>query len=76
MNLPLLKGCDIKGVFWGRFAQNFPKKNMQNTMELIQFFAQGKLKPHIDKVYSLAEAPQALSDMVNRKVKGKIIIEP
>lgn len=76
MNLPLLKGCQIVGVFWGSFAMQFPKQNMANTMELIQWYAQGKLKPHIDKVYHLAEANQALSDMMNRKTKGKIIVEP
>lgn len=76
MNLPLLKGCQIVGVFWGSFAMQFPKQNMANTMELIQWYAQGKLKPHIDKVYHLAEANQALSDMMNRKTKGKIVIEP
>lgn len=76
LNLPLLKGCQIVGVFWGRFAMTTPEKNTQNTMELIQMYAKGQLVPHIDKVYSLAEAPQALEDMMNRKVKGKIIIEP
>jgi NADPH2:quinone reductase len=76
LNLPLLKGCQIVGVFWGRFAMTTPEKNTQNTMELIQMYAKGQLVPHIDKVYSLENAPQALEDMMNRKVKGKIIIEP
>jgi len=76
MNLPLLKGCQIVGVFWGSFAMQFPNDNMQNTLELIQMYAGGKLKPHIQKTYSLAEAPQALADMMARKVKGKIVIEP
>lgn len=76
MNLPLLKGCQIVGVFWGSFAARNPKANMQNTMEIVQLFAKGQLKPHIDKVYSLENAPQALMDMMERKVKGKIIIEP
>ena len=76
LNLPLLKGCQIVGVFWGRFAMTTPEKNTQNTMELIQMYAKGQLVPHIDKVYSLEEAPEALEDMMNRKVKGKIIIEP
>ena len=76
MNLPLLKGCQIVGVFWGRFTMETPEKNMANAMELIQMYAQGKLNPHIDKVYSLEEAPTALEDMMNRKVKGKVIIEP
>ena len=76
MNLPLLKGCQIVGVFWGSFVSREPAKNMANTMEIINWFAKGDLKPHIDKVYSLAEAPQALQDMMDRKVRGKIVVEP
>ncbi len=76
MNLPLLKGCQIVGVFWGSFVMRNPQANMQNTMELIQMYAQGQLKPHIDKVYSLEDSRQALQDIMNRKVKGKIIIQP
>ena len=53
LNLPLLKGCQIVGVFWGRFAMTTLDKNAQNTMELIQMYAKGQLKPHIDKVYAL-----------------------
>ena len=76
MNLPLLKSCQIVGVFWGSFTRKFPQKSMQNTMELIQFYGKGALKPHIDATYSLKEAPKALEDMMNRKIKGKIVIEP
>jgi len=76
MNLPLLKGCQIVGVFWGSFTMRSPKENMQNTMEIVQMFAKGQLKPHIDKVYPLGNAAQALIDMMDRKVKGKVIIEP
>ena len=49
---------------------------MANTMELIQMYAKGQLKPHIDKVYSLEEAPQAIRDMMDRKTKGKIVVAP
>jgi len=76
MNLPLLKGCDIVGVFWGRFAQMNSGENMKNTMQLIQWHGEGKLKPHIDREYSLEEAPKALEDMINRKVKGKVVVVP
>ena len=76
MNLPLLKGCQIVGVFWGSFAMRDAGANMANTMELIQMYAGGKLKPHIDKVYTLEDSRQALIDMMDRKVKGKIVIEP
>lgn len=76
MNLPLLKGCQIVGVFWGSFAMRSPNKNIQNTMELVQMYAEGKLKPHIYGKYPLENAAQALQDMMDRKVKGKVIIEP
>ena len=75
LNLPLLKGCAIVGSFFGRFNQETPGKSMENSKALIQLYAQGKLKPHIDKVYKLEEAPQALQDMMDRKAKGKLVIE-
>lgn len=74
MNLALLKGCQIVGVFWGAFAQRDPGKNMGLTMQLIQWFTQGKLKPHIHGTYSLEDAPKALEEMMARKVKGKVVI--
>ncbi|MEM9261783.1 MAG: NADPH:quinone oxidoreductase family protein, partial [Bacteroidota bacterium] len=74
LNLPLLKGCQVVGVFWGAFAQRNAGKNLQNTMELVQMFAAGKLRPRIHGTYPLAAAPQALEDMLNRKVKGKAVI--
>lgn len=76
LNLPLLKGCQIVGVFWGSFAMRTPQENMKNTMELIQMHAEGKLSPYIQKVYPLENAHQALEDMMARKVIGKIIVEP
>ncbi len=75
LNLALLKGSAIVGVFWGSFAMKTPKKNMQNTMELMQWYATGKLKPHIHKIYPLNEASSALEDMMNRQVKGKAVIK-
>jgi NADPH2:quinone reductase len=74
LNLPLLKGASVVGVFWGGFAMGKPKENMQNTITLMQWYAEGKLKPHIDKIYSLADAPKALEAMMQRKVKGKLVI--
>ena len=74
LNLPLLKGASVVGVFWGGFAMGQPKENMQNTMTLMQWYAEGKLKPHIDKIYSLEDAPKALEAMMQRKVKGKLVV--
>ncbi|MEW7291770.1 NADPH:quinone oxidoreductase family protein [Aquimarina sp. 2304DJ70-9] len=75
LNLALLKGCAIVGVFWGSFAMKTPKKNMQNTMELMQWYGAGKLKPHIHKIYPLKDASKALEEMMQRKVRGKVVIE-
>lgn len=75
LNLPLLKGASVVGVFWGGFAMGQPKENMQNTITLMQWHAEGKLKPHIDKIYSLADAPKALEAMMQRRVMGKLVID-
>ncbi len=75
LNLPLLKGCDILGVFWGDFMlKKEPTLGMQNSMELLQFIIQDKIKPHIYKTYQLAESANALEDMMNRKVMGKAVV--
>ncbi|MBT8233171.1 MAG: NADPH:quinone oxidoreductase family protein [Saprospiraceae bacterium] len=74
MNLPLLKGCQIVGVFWGSFSLKNPSASLQNSMELMQMFSQKKINPYIQKLYPLEDAPKALEDMMNRKVKGKVIV--
>lgn len=75
INLTLLKGASIVGVFWGAFAQKEPKKSLENIQQLLTWFVKGELKPHIDKVYVLENAPKALEDMMQRKTKGKIVID-
>jgi NADPH:quinone reductase len=76
LNLPLLKGASLVGVFWGEFAKREPKANLGGMMEMMGWMREGKLKPLISKTYSLDEAPQALADMAARKVVGKIVITP
>ncbi|MEL6672726.1 MAG: NADPH:quinone oxidoreductase family protein [Bacteroidota bacterium] len=76
LNLPLLKGCQVVGVFWGAFAQRFPQQNMGNFMQMLQWFAQGKLKPHIHGTYPLEKASEALYEMLHRKVRGKLVLVP
>lgn len=75
LNLPLLKGAEITGVFWGAFTQKEPQKSVQNISELVAWYFDGKLKPHIDATYSLSETPKALEAIMNRRVKGKIVID-
>ena len=76
LNLPLLKGCSIQGVFWGSFAQREAGKNLTNMMQLIQWFAEEELKPYIHKVFSLEEGIEALQMLEHRKAIGKLVIEP
>ncbi len=73
-NLALLKGCAVMGVFWGRFASEEPQASQQNLMELVGLIQTGKINQHIYKTYALENAPQALQDMMERKVVGKAVI--
>lgn len=75
LNLALLKSCQIVGVFWGAWAMQFPNENAINTMELMTWHSEGKLKPHIHAHYSLSKAYKAMEEMQDRKVMGKIVID-
>ena len=74
LNLVLLKGSSLVGVFWGMFAQKEPALNRQNMQDIATWVVQGKISPHISKRYSLAEAPQALTHMMERRVIGKAVV--
>lgn len=76
LNLALLKSCQIVGVFWGRFAEEFPEKHRATIAELFGLIASKKLNPLISARYPLDQAPQALIDLMDRKVKGKVVIVP
>ena len=76
LNLALLKGCQIVGVFWGAFTARDPEGNKKNLQELMDWFKAGKLRPHVSKTYKFEEVADALNDMAARKVKGKIVLVP
>jgi NADPH2:quinone reductase len=76
LNRLLLKGASAVGVFWGAFVAREPKANWENFQQLFGWYSEGKLKPHISKRYPLAQAAQALNDMLARKVTGKIVLVP
>lgn len=75
-NLMLLKGASVVGVFWGEFAKREPKANMAAMRQMLGWMAEGKLRPLVSKRYALAETAQALNDMAERKVTGKVVIVP
>ena len=74
VNLTLLKGCSIVGVFYGRFKQEEPEKSQQAIEEIVDLYRQGKLKPHISKRMPLEQAREALNLFVNREAEGKIVL--
>lgn len=74
LNLPLLKGCAIMGVFWGRFTTEEPALSMKNIQELGGLAIKGKISPHIYKFYPLEKAVDSLNDLMNRKVAGKAVV--
>ncbi len=76
LNLPLLKGCQIVGVFWGAFFRNEPEVNMKNFMQIGQWLQTGALKPQIHATYPLEQVTEALNAIKSRKVKGKIVLVP
>ena len=74
LNLTLLKGCSIVGVFWGRFTGEEPAVHLQNIKELWSLFAEGKLKPAINDVFPLEAYEQAYEVMTERRARGKVIL--
>ncbi len=74
LNLPLLKGASIVGVFWGAFAKNEPAANAAMMAELARWYAEGKIKPVIDRTMPMAELPAAYAHMGSRGVKGKLVL--
>ena len=74
LNLTLLKGASLVGVFWGDFARREPKANAAMMGELAQWYAQGKVKPVIDRTMPMAELPAAYARMGSRSVQGKLVM--
>ena len=74
LNLTLLKGASIVGVFWGEFTKREPAQFAAGLREMFGWMQQGKIKPLISHRYALKDSASALNDMMNRKVTGKVII--
>lgn len=76
LNLTLLKGCQIVGVFWGSFAMREPRRNRDNAERVFAWVSEGKLRPHVDAVLPFERASEALARMEKREVKGKLVLVP
>ena len=74
LNLALLKGAAIVGVFWGDFARREPKANAAGLAELARWYGEGKIKPVIDQRLPMNELPAAYARMGSRKVRGKLVM--
>ncbi|MEM6534679.1 MAG: NADPH:quinone oxidoreductase family protein [Pseudomonadota bacterium] len=74
LNLTLLKSCDIRGVFWGAAVARDPAGHMVNVGELLQMYADGKIKPHVSKTFTLEQGGEAIQYLMDRKAMGKVVV--
>jgi NADPH2:quinone reductase len=74
LNLTLLKGCSIVGVFWGEFTRREPQRFAEAMQRLAGWYAEGKLKPHVSETFPLERAAEALTLMAERRVTGKVVL--
>ena len=74
LNLPLLKGCDIRGVFWGAAVARDLEQHRANMRQIMAWVAEGAIVPAIHRTYVLEEASLALEDLAARRVMGKAVV--
>mgnify|MGYP000984513435 FL=1 len=75
VNLCLLKGAAVLGVFWGAFAQRQPQDNAANFQQLFAWYAEGKVKPLVSQVFALEQAAEAINALGQRKAVGKVVVQ-
>jgi NADPH2:quinone reductase len=75
LNLTLLKGCQIVGVFWGAHTAREPQAHAENMADLFRMYAEGTIKPRISARFPLEKAADALNLMQDRKVLGKVVLD-
>ena len=74
LNLALLKGCDIVGVFWGAWTAKNPAAFAQSIDDLLKLYAQGKIKPHVSERFPLERGAEAIAHLASRQAMGKVVI--
>lgn len=73
-NLLLLKGFSVVGVFWGSFTKHDPERNRSNFRALLEWVAQGKIRPHVSATWPLEGVPEAMQALLDRRITGKAVI--
>jgi len=76
LNLALLKGCSIVGVFWGDFLRREPANSERDVHELVALYRAGRIRPLVSARYALEQTADALNALKERKVQGKVIVVP
>ncbi|MCB1539527.1 MAG: NADPH:quinone oxidoreductase family protein [Rhodoblastus sp.] len=74
LNLALLKGCDVLGVFWGDFVRRSPERHQQNLREMMDLYAHGKIRPYVSESFPLDRAGAAIDWLSSRKAMGKVVV--
>ena len=74
LNLALLKGCDIVGVFWGDFARRSPEANRANNAGLIALYGEGKIRPRVTTHFPLERGADAIAQLAGRGAVGKLVV--
>jgi len=74
LNLVLLKGCSVMGVFWGQFAARDPKRNAANVAQLLGWVADGTVAPMVSQTFPLERASDALAELRERRAQGKLVL--
>ncbi len=74
LNLTLLKGCDVLGVFWGASTARDPKRAQESLQEIMGMISSGKLHPHVSAKFPLAEGGKAIRMLMDRKAQGKVVV--
>jgi len=74
LNLPLLRSCQIVGVFWGEFAARFPERNAANVAALMQWYIEGKVRPVVTERFPLARGAEAIARLQARSARGKMVV--
>jgi NADPH:quinone reductase len=74
LNLTLLKGCQVIGVFWGEFTRRFPDRHAANVAALLALYEEGRIRPAVTERFPLARGAQAIARLAAREARGKIVV--